>query len=47
MSESQSVKPCKMNRRVNIKSILKNPQLRQELIDGATDFICKVEHIRK
>ena len=32
--------------RVNIKAILADPLLRDELIEGATDFICKVEGIR-
>ena len=32
--------------RVDIKAILANPVLRKELMDGATDFICKVEGIR-
>lgn len=34
-------------RRVDIKAILADPALRKELIDGAVDFICKVEGIRK
>ena len=33
--------------RVNIKAILADPLLREELIEGATDFICKVEGIRR
>jgi hypothetical protein len=33
-------------RRLNIKQLLADPKLRQELIDGAVDFICKVERIR-
>jgi len=32
--------------RANIKAILADPLLREELIEGATDFICKVEGIR-
>lgn len=32
--------------RVDIKAILADPALRQELHDGAVDFICKVEGIR-
>ena len=32
--------------RVNIKAILADPLLQDELIEGATDFICKVEGIR-
>ena len=32
--------------RVDIKAILADPLLREELIEGATDFICKVENIR-
>jgi hypothetical protein len=32
--------------RVDIKAILADPLLREELIEGATDFICKVEGIR-
>lgn len=34
-------------RRVDIKAILEDPELRQELIGGAADFICKVERIRE
>ena len=34
------------HRRFDVKAILKNPVLRQELHDGAVDFICKVESIR-
>ena len=33
--------------RVDIKAILADPLLRKELIEGATDFICKVEGIRR
>jgi hypothetical protein len=33
--------------RVDIKAILADPLLREELIEGATDFICKVEGIRR
>lgn len=33
-------------RRRDIKAILENPELRQQLIEGAVDFICKVEGIR-
>ena len=33
--------------RVDIKAILADPLLREELIYGATDFICKVEGIRR
>lgn len=33
-------------KRLDIKQILKNPVLRQEVVDGSTDFICKVEGIR-
>jgi hypothetical protein len=36
-----------MTKRVNIKKILKDPQKRSELIEGAVDFICKVEGIRE
>ena len=36
-----------MTKRVNIKKILKDPLKRSELIEGAVDFICKVEGIRK
>ena len=36
-----------MIKRVNIKKILKDPLKRSELIEGAVDFICKVEGIRK
>jgi hypothetical protein len=32
--------------RLNIKEILADPNLQKELVDGATDFICKVEGIR-
>jgi hypothetical protein len=32
--------------RVDIKAILADLVLRKEMIDGATDFICKVEGIR-
>jgi hypothetical protein len=34
-------------RRIDIKAILRSPQLRKELIEGAVDFICKVEGIRQ
>jgi hypothetical protein len=37
----------KQRKRVDIKAILKDPKLAKELIDGATDFICKVEGIRQ
>ena len=33
-------------KRVNIKAILADPVLREEIVEGATDFICKVEGIR-
>ena len=33
-------------KRVDMKAILADPLLRDELIEGATDFICKVEGIR-
>ena len=33
-------------KRVDIKAILANPVLREEIVEGATDFICKVEGIR-
>jgi hypothetical protein len=33
--------------RVDIKAILADPLLREELLEGATDFICKVEGIRR
>jgi hypothetical protein len=33
--------------RVNIKAILADHLLREELIESATDFICKVEGIRR
>jgi hypothetical protein len=33
-------------KRLNIKEIIADPILRKELVDGATDFICKVEAIR-
>jgi hypothetical protein len=36
-----------MRRRVNIKEALKDPAKAKYLIDGATDFICKVEGIRQ
>jgi phage terminase large subunit-like protein len=39
-------KPLTHNR-VDIKAILADPLLREELIEGATDFICKVEGIRR
>lgn len=32
--------------RVDIKGILANPKLRREMLEGAVDFICKVEGIR-
>jgi hypothetical protein len=35
------------HKRVNIKAILTDPVLREELVEGATDFICKVEGIRQ
>ena len=34
-----------MIKRVNIKKILKDPLKRSKLIEGAVDFICKVEGI--
>lgn len=33
-------------KRLDIKAILKDPVLRAKLIEGAVDFICKVEGIR-
>lgn len=36
-----------MRKRVDIKAILADPKLSKELMDGATDFICKVERIRE
>ena len=33
-------------KRVNIKAILVDPVLRKEIVEGATDFICKVEGIK-
>ena len=33
-------------KRVNIKTILVDPVLRKEIVEGATNFICKVEGIR-
>lgn len=33
-------------KRVDIKAILADPVLREEIVEGATDFICKVEGIR-
>ena len=33
-------------KRVNIKTILVDPALRKEIVEGATDFICKVEGIK-
>lgn len=33
-------------RRKDIKAMLRDPGLRQQLIDGAVDFICKLEGIR-
>ena len=33
-------------KRVDIKTILADPILREEIMKGATDFICKVEGIR-
>jgi hypothetical protein len=39
-------KPLTHNR-VDIKAILADPLLREELIEGAVDFICKVEGIRR
>lgn len=32
--------------RIDIKAALSDPLLKKELIEGATDFICKVEGIR-
>jgi hypothetical protein len=34
-------------RRFDIKALLRDPGTRKILIEGAVDFICKVEHIRK
>ena len=39
-------KPLTHNR-VDIKAILADPLLQEELIEGATNFICKVEGIRR
>ena len=36
-----------MTKRVNIKKILQDPLEKSELIEGAVDFICKVEGIRE
>ena len=33
-------------KRVNIKAILVDPVLQKEIMEGATDFICKVEGIK-
>jgi hypothetical protein len=33
-------------RRVDIRAILADPALRKELLERATDFICRVEGIR-
>ena len=38
--------PMNERKRVNIKGILADPVLREEIVEGATDFICKVEGIR-
>lgn len=35
-----------INRRLDIKAILADPEQRKVLIEGAVDFICKVEGIR-
>jgi hypothetical protein len=40
------IEPLTRNK-VDIKAILADPLLRDELIEGATDFICKVEGIRR
>lgn len=37
----------KQRKRVDIKAILKDPKLAKEMMDGAIDFICKVEGIRQ
>ena len=34
-------------KRLDIKAILKNPDLRKKVVERATDFICKVEGIRR
>jgi hypothetical protein len=34
-------------KRFNIRAILQDPKLRQQLLAGAVDFICKVERIRQ
>lgn len=34
------------SKRLDIKEILSDPELRKELVEGATDFICKVEGVR-
>lgn len=34
-------------KRLDIKAILKDPDLREKIVDRATDFICKVEGIRR
>jgi hypothetical protein len=36
-----------MTARFNIRAILADPALRQQLLDLSVDFICKVEGIRK
>ena len=36
-----------MTKRVNIKKILQDPLEKSELIEGAVDFICKLEGIRE
>ena len=36
-----------LTKRFDIKALLRNPATRKELIEGAVDFICKVEGLRK
>ena len=33
-------------RRVGLRTLLEDPATRKKLIEGAVDFICKVERIR-
>ena len=43
---TQKTQMSKESRKKNIKEMLKDPMLKKKLIEGAVDFICKVEGIR-
>lgn len=39
--------PQMTRNRIDVKAVLADPLIRDELIEGATDFICKVENIHR